>query len=56
VENKVERELHCIVVPSDGIPYATTIPNELEPMQKIVGGYIETLTIGNCGDTSIVLV
>lgn len=38
--------IQVIMCPVDRSPYVTNISNKLETMQKIVGGYIETVTIG----------
>jgi hypothetical protein len=45
-ENPTSDELQIVVVEPFEIPYKRTIPNTLEAMQEIVGGYIENVTIG----------
>ena len=40
--------MRTVIVPVDGEAYVTEIPNTLENMQELVGGYIQTarLTLG----------
>ena len=33
--------ISIVVIPIDGPPYVRSIRNELKPMQKVVGGYID---------------
>ncbi len=40
-----KREIRVLMCPANGEPYLTNIQNELRPVQKAVGGYIEVVTI-----------
>lgn len=40
-------KIRVVMVPCDRPAYVTNIENSLENMQKVVGGYIETLTLQN---------
>jgi hypothetical protein len=44
--NPATPEIEIVVVEPQKKPYKKTIPNELEAFKKIVGGWIENLTIG----------
>lgn len=40
------KEVIQVLVKHPGVrPFLCTVPNDLEPLQKLVGGYIETVTI-----------
>ena len=43
---KNDKQLHIIKITADGIASAIDIPNTLQAMQEIVGGYIEAVYIG----------
>lgn len=46
IENPKPEKIQIVIVEPDKKPYKKIISNELEIMQKIVGGYIESVTIG----------
>lgn len=46
-------KIKVVMIPTDRPPYVTNISNSLENMQKVVGGYIETLTFAT--DATIVM-
>ena len=40
-----EKQMEVLMVEPGKYPYVTTIENELEAMQKAVGGYIEAISL-----------
>lgn len=47
IENPSSDVIQVVVVEPMKNPYKRTIPNKLESMQELVGGYIEIIRIGN---------
>jgi hypothetical protein len=47
IENPSSDFIQVVVVDPMKNPYKKTIPNKLESMQELVGGYIEIIRIGN---------
>lgn len=45
--NPTSDEIQIVVVEPNKKPYTKMIPNDLEAMQNIVGGWIENITIGS---------
>lgn len=43
---KNDKQLHILKITADGIASVIDIPNTLQAMQEIVGGYIEAVYIG----------
>lgn len=54
---KKDNVLNIVLCPFNDEPIVTHIPNELEPMQQLVGGYIETVSLFTNGkNRKIVLI
>jgi hypothetical protein len=47
--NPTSNEIQIVIVEPNKAPYKKTIPNDLKEMQGIVGGWIESITIGSTG-------
>lgn len=37
--------MKVMVIPENGSPYSADIPNELQPIQDLIGGYIEVVPL-----------